>query len=88
MAEGWDKEVDVLVVGSGAGGMLNALVAASNRNDALIIEKAPLWGGSSATSGASIWIPSSHMAKEAEVVSNRYDAYKYIRSFCEDNVPE
>ena len=24
MAEGWDKEVDVLVVGSGAGGMLNA----------------------------------------------------------------
>ena len=36
MAEGWDKEVDVLVVGSGAGGMLNALVAASNRNDVLI----------------------------------------------------
>ena len=39
MAEGWDKEVDVLVVGSGAGGMLNALVASSNRNDVLIIEK-------------------------------------------------
>ena len=77
MAEGWDKEVDVLVVGSGAGGMLNALVAASNRNDVLIIEKAPLWGGSSATSGAGIWIPGSHIAKQAGFDDNLDEAFKY-----------
>ncbi len=88
MAEGWDKEVDVLVVGSGAGGMLNALVAASNRNDVLIIEKAPLWGGSSATSGAGIWIPGSHIAKEAGFDDNLDDAYKYIRALSADNVPD
>ena len=27
MTQGWDKEVDVLVVGSGAGGLMSALVA-------------------------------------------------------------
>ena len=68
MAEGWDKEVDVLVVGSGAGGMLNALVAASNRNDVLIIEKAPLWGGSSATSGAGIWIRKPYCKKQVLMI--------------------
>ena len=88
MAEGWDKEVDVLVVGSGAGGMLNALVAASNRNDVLIIEKAPLWGGSSATSGAGIWIPGSHIAKKAGFDDNLDEAFKYIRGLSADNVPD
>ncbi|MGB1850888.1 MAG: FAD-binding protein [Candidatus Micropelagos thuwalensis] len=88
MAEGWDKEVDVLVVGSGAGGMLNALVAASNRNDVLIIEKAPLWGGSSATSGAGIWIPGSHIAKQAGFDDNLDEAFKYIRGLSADNVPD
>jgi thioredoxin reductase len=32
----WDKEVDILVVGSGAGGLLAGLVAAHNRADVLI----------------------------------------------------
>jgi flavin-dependent dehydrogenase len=39
MSGNWDKEVDVLVVGSGAGGMLSALVAAKNHADVLIVEK-------------------------------------------------
>ena len=32
----WDSEVDVLVVGSGAGGLLSALVAAHNHADVLV----------------------------------------------------
>ena len=88
MAEGWDKEVDVLVVGSGAGGMLNALVAASNRNDGLIIEKAPLWGGSSATSGAGIWIPGSHIAKEAGVCDKLGGTSKKNPSMSGDNISD
>lgn len=84
----WDKEVDVLVVGSGAGGMMSALVAASNRAEALVVEKAPQWGGTSATSGGGIWIPGSDQAKAAGFEDNLDDAFTYLRALSADNVPD
>ena len=65
MAQGWDREVDILVVGSGAGGLMAALVAADRHADVLIVEKDKLWGGTSSTSGGGIWIPGSDQAKAA-----------------------
>ena len=47
---------DVVVVGSGAGGLLAALVAAKNHAEVLVVEKDRQWGGTSATSGGGIWI--------------------------------
>jgi len=84
----WDEEVDVVVVGSGAGGMLSGLVAARNRADVLIVEKAPLWGGTSATSGAGIWIPGSDIARKAGFEDNLDDAFAYLRALSADNVPD
>lgn len=83
----WNKEVDVVVVGSGAGGMLSALVAANNRAEVLIVEKDKLWGGTSATSGGGIWIPGSDQARAAGFEDNLDDAYKYVRALSADNVP-
>lgn len=88
MTTGWDKEVDVLVVGSGAGGLLCALVAASNHADVLVVEKDKLWGGTSATSGGGIWIPGSDQAKAAGFEDNLDDAFKYVRGLSADNVPD
>ena len=88
MSGTWDKEVDVLVVGSGAGGMLSALVAAKNHADVLIVEKEKLWGGTSATSGAGIWIPASDQAAAAGFHDNVDDAFKYVRALSADNVPD
>ncbi len=84
----WDKEVDILVVGSGAGALLSALVAADNHADVLIVEKEPLWGGTSATSGAGIWIPDSDNAKEVGFEDDTEDAFKYVRALSADNVPD
>ncbi|QJB68788.1 FAD-binding protein [Parasphingorhabdus halotolerans] len=84
----WDKEVDILVVGSGAGGLLSALVAADNHADVLIIEKEKLWGGTSATSGAGIWIPDSDNAKAEGFEDDTEDAFKYVRALSADNVPD
>ena len=88
MSSNWDKEVDILVVGSGAGGMLSALVGNANHADVLVIEKAKLWGGTSATSGAGIWIPGSDVAKEAGFEDNLDDAFTYLRALSADNVPD
>jgi 3-oxosteroid 1-dehydrogenase len=88
MQMSWDKEVDVVVVGSGAGGMLSALVAATNRAEVLIVEKDSRWGGTSATSGGGIWIPGSDQAKEAGFEDNLDDAFTYLRSLSADNIPD
>jgi 3-oxosteroid 1-dehydrogenase len=84
----WQKEVDVLVIGSGAGGLLCALVASHNHADVLIVEKEKLWGGTSATSGAGIWIPASDQAKAAGFEDKTSDAFKYVRKLSAKNVPD
>ena len=53
----FDEEVDVLVVGSGAGGLTTALTADARGLRVLVVEKADRFGGSSALSGGGIWVP-------------------------------
>lgn len=84
----FDKQVDILVVGSGAGGMMAALVGAASHADVLIVEKEKLWGGTSATSGAGIWIPASDQAAAEGFNDNADDAFRYVRALSADNVPD
>ena len=84
----WDEECDVLVVGSGAGGLLSALVAATGGASVLVIKKARLWGGTSATSGAGIWIPASDQAAAAGFDDTVDDAFRYVRTLSAPNVPD
>ena len=84
----WDKEVDVLIVGSGAGGLMSALVASHNNAEVLVIEKDALWGGTSATSGGGIWIPASDQAAAAGFNDSTDDAFTYVRKLSADNVPD
>jgi 3-oxosteroid 1-dehydrogenase len=55
--DGFDHVVDVLIVGSGAGGMAAALTAQASGLDALVVEKSSYFGGSTALSGGGIWVP-------------------------------
>jgi len=84
----WDKQVDILVVGSGAGGLISALVAAENGANVLVVEKENRWGGTSATSGAGIWIPNSDLARAAGFEDDTKEAFKYCRALSADNVPD
>ena len=88
MAQQWDREVDTLVVGSGAGGLLAALVASHGGADTLIVEKTDKWGGTSATSGGGIWIPKSDQAAAAGFEDNLDDAFRYVRKLSADNMPD
>ena len=88
MAQQWDRQVDVLIAGSGAGGLLAGLVASHEGADVLIIEKDAQWGGTSATSGGGIWIPGSDQARAAGFEDNLDDAFTYVRGLSADNVPD
>lgn len=84
----WDHEVDVLVVGSGAGGLTAAIAAADAHGEVLVIEKAGEFGGTSATSGGGIWIPNSPLAREAGLEDSDEEAFSYLRPQSAPNVPD
>ena len=76
----WDHEVDVLIVGSGNGGMTAAICAYEmGLKNALVVEKSDKFGGTSAVSGGGIWIPYSHYAQEAGVKDSLEAAREYLR---------
>lgn len=59
-----ETEYDVLVVGTGASGMSAAVTAAYEGLKVLVVDKASLYGGTTARSGGWLWIPNTKLAKE------------------------
>lgn len=85
----FDKEVDVLVVGSGAGALTAAIVAQREGcKDVLVVEKSDKYGGTSAMSGGGIWIPNSHYARAEGVQDSAEEALRYMRAVIGDETSE
>lgn len=72
-------EVDVLVVGSGAGGLATAVAAAHRRLEVLVAEKEPVFGGTTARSGGWMWIPGNGPARRAGVDDSAEKARIYLQ---------
>lgn len=73
-----DETYDVIVVGSGAGGLSTAITAKKHGASVAIIEKEPVFGGTTAFSGGVLWIPMNRCAKDAGVSDTREDAIRYM----------
>ncbi len=84
----WDEEVDVLVIGTGAGAMVAALTAAQHGAKTLIVEKSQLYGGSSAASGGGVWIPASHSAIAQGQQDSPEEAFEYIKGLVGNHVAD
>lgn len=72
-------ECDVLVVGSGAGGLSTAITAKKNGLDVVAIEKEEYFGGTTAFSGGVLWIPGNRHAKANGVQDSRDAARTYLQ---------
>jgi 3-oxosteroid 1-dehydrogenase len=85
----WDQTVDILVVGSGNGGLTAALTNYEmGSKDVLVIEKAAKVGGTSATSGGGIWIPCNHYAEASGAEDSLDEAREYLRHTLEgEDIP-
>ena len=76
----WHEQYDVVVVGSGAGGLVSAITAANNGLKTLLIEKSAVFGGSSALSGGGLWIPNNHVSKQAGLKDSPEEALTYMET--------
>ena len=76
----WDRESDVVVVGSGAAALSAALAASIGGARVVILEKATVLGGTTAMSGAGTWIPANHHMLEAGLADSPAEALRYLRA--------
>lgn len=79
MSDSFDHSVDVLVVGSGGGGMTAALAADAFGLDTLVVEKSSHFGGSTAFSGGGIWVPGAPAQRKAGYVPDPDGVVEYLR---------
>lgn len=71
---------DVLVIGSGAAGLSAAISAKLSGADVLVVEKAAVFGGTTARSGGWCWIPLSPQARAAGIKDSEDDVLAYLRN--------
>ncbi|MGX6509020.1 FAD-dependent oxidoreductase [Rhodococcus sp. SJ-2] len=71
---------DVIVLGSGAAGLTAALASALEGADVAVFEKSDLVGGTTALSGAGIWVPGNPVAAGKGVQDSLEEGMTYLSS--------
>jgi 3-oxosteroid 1-dehydrogenase len=84
----WNHSTDLLIVGSGGGGMTASLIAKDKGLDTLVIEKGDNYGGSTAMSGGAIWAPCNHLMKQAGIDDTPEEAFEYLKTITKGRVPD
>ena len=73
-----DFECDLLVVGSGAAGLATAITAKKRGLDVVVIEKEPVFGGTTALSGGVLWIPMGPHGRKQNPADTREAVRTYM----------
>jgi len=75
---------DVVIVGSGGGGMLAGIDAARHGLSAVVVEKAPYFGGSTSMSGGIVWAPNNSVLRDSGIP----DTFERVSAYLEATVGE
>jgi 3-oxosteroid 1-dehydrogenase len=78
MTTQWDRSVDLLIAGSGGGGMAAALAALDSGIEPLVIEKQALVGGSTGLSGGMVWLPNNPLMRADGIPDSHEDGLAYF----------
>jgi 3-oxosteroid 1-dehydrogenase len=78
MTTQWDRSVDLLIAGSGGGGMVAALAALDSGIEPLVIEKQALVGGSTGLSGGMVWLPNNPLMRADGIPDSHEDGLAYF----------
>jgi succinate dehydrogenase/fumarate reductase flavoprotein subunit len=73
-------ETDLLVIGSGCGGLSTAVTARKAGLEVIVAEKEPVFGGTTAFSGGVLWIPGNRHGRANAPGDSREAALKYLRN--------
>lgn len=84
----WDHQFDVVVVGSGAGGMTAAICAHDLGQSVVVLEKSDQCGGTSAISGGAAWVPCNHLIAASGGTDSYDDALIYLKAATRGMVSE
>jgi 3-oxosteroid 1-dehydrogenase len=84
----WNHTTDILVIGSGGGGMTAAITSKDQGSDVLIIEKGDLYGGSTSLSGGAIWVPNNIHMKKAGMPDSTDEALRYLKTITESKIAD
>lgn len=79
--ETWDREADIVVVGSGAGAATAAIVAHEAGSSVVMIDKAPIPGGTSARSAGVMWVPGNFTLRAKGIRDEKADCLRYMARF-------
>ncbi|WP_137919032.1 FAD-dependent oxidoreductase [Hydrogenophaga sp. 2FB] len=71
-------DCDLLVVGSGAAGMAAAITAKLHGLDVVLVEKAEVFGGTTALSGGGLWVPGNPVSERLGLKDSRAAAREYM----------
>ncbi|QFU92497.1 FAD-binding protein [Amycolatopsis sp. YIM 10] len=88
MSTAWDENYDVVVVGSGGGGLTAAYTAGSAGLRTLVLEKSEYFGGMTSYSGSCLWLPGNPVTARTTVGDSAAGALEYVRAVVGTSAPE